>query len=170
MRSRKIVRPKTVQYALKLAKSDAEMYETRRPRQAPSAGIAKQVSGNLSKTAMCAQVYEILSSPMRRHSLTVGNCKLVSWEAFAHHILKTGDRMREARLATYEQLSFAIFCIEAVAEYLNKDPRDVYALLADKKNLLDDYVARYYDALHTQDKLYIAEDIVRELVAEGALT
>jgi hypothetical protein len=35
---------------------------------------------------------------------------------------------------------------------------------------LDDYIARYYDALHTQDKLYIAEDIVRELVAEGALT
>ena len=78
--------------------------------------------------------------------------------------------MREARLATYEQLSFAIFCIEAVAEYLNEDPRDVYALLANKTNLLDDYVARYYDALHTQDKLYIAEDIVRELVAEGALT
>ena len=78
--------------------------------------------------------------------------------------------MREARLATYEQLSFAIFCIEAVAEYLNIYPRDVYALLADKTNLLDDYVARYYDALHTQDKLYIAEDIVRELVAEGVLT
>ena len=78
--------------------------------------------------------------------------------------------MREARLATYEQLSFAIFCIETVAEYLNKDPRDVYAMLANKTNLLDDYIARYYDALHTQDKLYIAEDIVRELVAEGALT
>ena len=28
MRPRKIVRPKTVQHALKLAKSDAEMYET----------------------------------------------------------------------------------------------------------------------------------------------
>ena len=61
------------------------------------------------------------------------------------------------------------FCIEAVAEYLNWDPRDVYALLADKTNLLDDYIARYFDVLHTQDRLYIAEDIVRELEAEGAL-
>ena len=77
--------------------------------------------------------------------------------------------MCEARLATFEQLSFAIFCIEAVAEYLNWDPRDVYALLADKTNLLDDYIARYFDVLHTQDRLYIAEDIVRELEAEGAL-
>ena len=77
--------------------------------------------------------------------------------------------MDEARLATYEQLSFAIFCIEAVAEYLNKDPRDVYVLLADRTNLLDDYIARYYGALHTQDRIYIAEDIVRELKTEGAL-
>lgn len=75
--------------------------------------------------------------------------------------------MCEARLATDEQLSFAIFCIEAVAEYLNRDPRDVYAMLADQTNLLDDYIARYYDALHTQDRMYIAEDIVRELRAEG---
>lgn len=77
--------------------------------------------------------------------------------------------MCEARLATYDQLYFAIFCIEALAEYLNKDPRDVYALLADRTSLLDDYIAHYYDALHTQDKIYIAEDIVRELEAEGAL-
>ena len=61
---------------------------------------------------------------------------------------KGSDCMCEARLATFEQLSFAIFCIDAVAEYLNWDPRDV---------------------LHTQDRLYIAEDIVRELEAEGAL-
>lgn len=75
--------------------------------------------------------------------------------------------MCEARLATDEQLSFAIFCIEAVADYLGKDPRDVYAALAERSDLLDGYVARYYDTLHTQDKLYIVEDIIRELEAEG---
>lgn len=75
--------------------------------------------------------------------------------------------MNEARLATKEQLYFAIFCIEAVADYLGKDPRDVYVMLADKTNLLDEYVARYYDVLHTQDRMYIAQDIVRELEAEG---
>lgn len=75
--------------------------------------------------------------------------------------------MCEARLATEEQLSFAISCIEAVASLLGKDPRDVYAALASKTNLLDDYVARYYDVLHTQDRRYVAEEIVRELAAEG---
>ncbi len=75
--------------------------------------------------------------------------------------------MCEARLATDEQLSFAIFCIEAVAEVAERDPRDVYAALADKTNLLDDYIARYYDVLHTQDRIYIAQDILRELEAEG---
>lgn len=75
--------------------------------------------------------------------------------------------MCDARLVTDEQLSFAIFCIEAVADYLNRDPRDVYAMLADRTNLLDDYIARYYDVLHTQDREYIAGDVVRELRAEG---
>lgn len=75
--------------------------------------------------------------------------------------------MREARLASEEQLSFAVSCIEAVASLLEKDPRDVYSALANKTNLLDDYVARYYDVLHTQDKYYVAEEIVRELAAEG---
>lgn len=75
--------------------------------------------------------------------------------------------MCEARLATDEQLYFAIFCIEAIADYLHKDPRDVYDALAYKTNLLDDYVARYYDVLHTQDKYYIAQDVLRELETEG---
>mgnify|MGYP002624591226 FL=1 len=79
----------------------------------------------------------------------------------------TGDHMCEPRLATDEQLAFAIACIEAVASFLDRDPRDVYAALADRTNLLDDYIARYYDVLHTQDKLYVAEEIVRELAAEG---
>lgn len=75
--------------------------------------------------------------------------------------------MQKAHLATEDQLSFAIFCIEAVAEVLGKDSRKVYAALAEKSNILDDYIARYYDALHTQDKYYIVEDIMRELEAEG---
>lgn len=75
--------------------------------------------------------------------------------------------MCESRLATFDQLLFAIFSIEAVATELGKDTRDVYEMLAVKTNLLDDYIARYYDALHTQDRRYIAEDIIRELESEG---
>ena len=75
--------------------------------------------------------------------------------------------MCEPRLVTDEQLSFAIFCIEGVASVLKCDARDVYAALANKTNLLDDYIARYYDVLHTQDKYYVAGEIIREMAAEG---
>ena len=49
MRPRKIVRPKTVQHRLKLAKSDAEMYETHGARRTPSARPARQAASHLSK-------------------------------------------------------------------------------------------------------------------------
>ena len=75
--------------------------------------------------------------------------------------------MCEARLANDDQLLLAIFCIDAVAERSGMDTRDVYRMLADETNLLDDYIARYYDALHTQDKYYIAEDVIRELASDG---
>ena len=70
-------------------------------------------------------------------------------------------------ITTESQLAFAIFCIEAVADELGKDPRDVYRALSEKSDILDDYVVRYYDALHTQDKRYIADDIIRVMTAEG---
>lgn len=80
-----------------------------------------------------------------------------------------GGYMCEARIATEEQLAFAIFCIEATAEVVGRDPRDVYAALAEKTDLLDTYIAQHYDALHTQDKLYIVEDVLAELAAEGVV-
>ena len=55
MRPREIVRPKTVQHRLKLAKSDAEMYETLGARRTPSARQRNRRS-SLVKTAMCAKV------------------------------------------------------------------------------------------------------------------
>ena len=74
-----------------------------------------------------------------------------------------GEAVSEAHIETREQLHFAVFCIEGIAEHLGKDARDVYSALADESDILDGYIARYYDALHTQDKLYIVDDVLREL-------
>ena len=44
MRPRKIVRPKTVQHALKLAKTNVKMYETLGLRQTPSFGVLEELN------------------------------------------------------------------------------------------------------------------------------
>lgn len=78
-------------------------------------------------------------------------------------------RMCEGRIVTDEQLAFAIFCIEAIAEQQRQDPRDVYDVLANKTDLLGSYIVRHYDVLHTQDKRYIVDDILRVLGKEATL-
>ena len=61
MRPREIVRPKTVQYAPKLAKTDAEMYETRCPRQTTSTRPARQMSGHLPKPPCVSRFAMVVS-------------------------------------------------------------------------------------------------------------
>ena len=68
-----------------------------------------------------------------------------------------------------KQLDFAVFCVENVAEHLNLTGAEVYALLAEKSNILDEYVIEYYDALHTQGKDYIVDDLVEYMDKEGVL-
>jgi hypothetical protein len=58
------------------------------------------------------------------------------------------------------ELDFIIFCIENVADFLGLKGSDVYELLAKKSRILDDYIIPCYDALHTQGKEYIVNDIV----------
>lgn len=66
-----------------------------------------------------------------------------------------------------DQLNFAVFCIEGIAEALHVDAPSVYDALAVRSRLLNDYVMRFYDALHTQDRQYVVDDILREMQAEG---
>lgn len=65
----------------------------------------------------------------------------------------------EAVDITKEQLEFAVFCVEYIAEYLGLKGNEVYELLADKSDMLDHYIIPCYDALHTQGKEYIVTDI-----------
>ena len=59
-----------------------------------------------------------------------------------------------------KELHFTVFCIENVAEYLNKSGTEIYKLLKEDSEILDDYIVPCYDTLHTQGKEYIVEDIV----------
>jgi len=66
-----------------------------------------------------------------------------------------------------KELEFAVFCIENVAEYLGLKGDDTYKLLTEKSDILDNYIIPCYDALHTQGKEYIVNDIVEVLHEKG---
>jgi hypothetical protein len=66
-----------------------------------------------------------------------------------------------------DQLNFAIFCVESIAEKLGKSGDHVYRLLTKDSSMLDQYVLPGYDALHTQSKEYIVNDIMEYMREEG---
>jgi len=68
---------------------------------------------------------------------------------------------------TKKHLDFAIFCIESLAEHLNKNGAEIYTKLTQDSNLLDNYIINHYEALHTQDKEYIVQDILDIMHKEG---
>ena len=68
---------------------------------------------------------------------------------------------------TDEQLYFAIYCLTALSRNLNMIPSDVYNLLTEKTKILDEYIIKYYDTLHTQGEDYIVGEIVSLLKSKG---
>ena len=67
------------------------------------------------------------------------------------------------------ELDFAVFCIENVADHLNLNGADVYNLLTADSSILDNYIIANYESLHTQGKEYIVQDIVEYMKEEGLL-
>ena len=67
------------------------------------------------------------------------------------------------------ELEFAVFCIESVAARLGVDAEKVYQAFVDKSDILNGYIVPEYDALHTQSKEYIVDDIL-ELMQEREVT
>jgi hypothetical protein len=66
-------------------------------------------------------------------------------------------------------MEFAVFCIENIAEHLGLPGDEVYRLLTDKSDLLDNYIIRFYDPLHTQGKEYIVREIVELMQNRGII-
>ena len=61
-----------------------------------------------------------------------------------------------------KQIEYSVFCIENVAESLGKTGSEVFNLL-NKSGLLKDYIFPSYEALHTQSKQYIVNEIISVL-------
>ena len=70
---------------------------------------------------------------------------------------------------TTQELEFAIFCIELVAQEQKTDAKVIYQALTQKSNLLYDYVIPCYDSLHTQSKEYIVDDLIHIMQERGVL-
>ena len=66
-----------------------------------------------------------------------------------------------------KELAFAVFCIESIAEYLGRKGDEVYKLLSEKSDILDNYIIPCWDALHTQGKDYIVHDIMEVMREKG---
>lgn len=64
-------------------------------------------------------------------------------------------------------LEFAVFCIESIARRLGVDGTRVYDALARRSDVLYGYIVPCYDALHTQDREYIVDDILGVLARKG---
>jgi hypothetical protein len=61
-----------------------------------------------------------------------------------------------------KQIEFSVFCIENVAHQLGKSGAEVYQILK-SSGLLHNYIIPSYEALHTQSKQYIVDEIITVL-------
>lgn len=61
-----------------------------------------------------------------------------------------------------KQIEYSVFCIENVARKLGKTGSEVFRIL-NSSGLLHSYIIPSYEALHTQSKQYIVDEIISVL-------
>jgi hypothetical protein len=66
-----------------------------------------------------------------------------------------------------DELEFAVFCIENLAQRLDTKPERVYQALTEESDILGDYIVPGYETLHTQSKDYIVDDILEVMQERG---
>lgn len=71
------------------------------------------------------------------------------------------------KIKNERELEFAIFCIESVAQRLGESGEKVFFDLTVTSNILYEYIAPCCETLHTQDKEYIVDDILRVMKERG---
>jgi hypothetical protein len=70
---------------------------------------------------------------------------------------------------TPEQSFFAVFCIEALADELHTTGDKVYRMLTENSDILDAYIVPHYDALHTQGREWIVDDLKGLMAKKGLI-
>lgn len=70
---------------------------------------------------------------------------------------------------TFNQLDFAVYCIGLLAAKLRMNQADVYDRLK-KSGILDGYIVKGYEPLHTFGGDYIADDLISYMKEKGLLS
>lgn len=65
-----------------------------------------------------------------------------------------------------KELSFSIFMLYSLADKWKMSPAKVYKIL-NSTGILDNYIIKCYDVLHTQGKEYLVEDITDYVREKG---
>jgi hypothetical protein len=68
----------------------------------------------------------------------------------------------------FNQLDFAVYCIGLLSSKLGMSQTDVYDRLK-RFNILDGYIIKGYEPLHTFGSDYIADDLISYMKEKGAL-
>ena len=69
---------------------------------------------------------------------------------------------------TFDKLDFALFCIGSIAERLKLNQTEVYDKLQ-KSDILQGYIVKGYDVLHTFEGEHITDEIVDYMKEKGVL-
>lgn len=65
-----------------------------------------------------------------------------------------------------KKLTFVIFILHALGQHWNMTTPEVYEIL-NTTGILDDYIIKCYDVLHTLGKEYLVEDITEFVREKG---
>jgi len=77
--------------------------------------------------------------------------------------------MSKKTAMTSEQVFFAVFCIEALADDQGTTGDKIHTLFTESSDILDNYIVPCYEALHTQGKDYIVRDLKELMQKKGIL-
>ena len=75
--------------------------------------------------------------------------------------------MADEKIKNSNELEFAVFCIENVAEKLGVDAERVYQAFTKKSDILNGYIVPEYEVLHTQSREYIVDDLLDVMKERG---
>lgn len=75
--------------------------------------------------------------------------------------------MKCEKIENSNELEFAVFCIENVAEKLSVDAARVYRAFTEKSDILYGYIVPEYEVLHTQSRGYIVNDLLDVMKEKG---
>ena len=65
-----------------------------------------------------------------------------------------------------KELTFVVFVLHALGQHWNMTTPEVYDIF-NSTGILDDYIIKFYDVLHTLGKEYLVEDITEFVREKG---